>query len=98
MHVGTLVRHDVAEVGHVAGCQVGAQLLERLLLRELGRGLHVGIVHDAVVLGDVLRVAVRDAVALRRVAVPTEARVGHVLEVALPAQPGLLHLRHEVGS
>ena len=96
VHVVALVRHDVAEVRHVSRREVDRELRERHLLRELGGSLKVGEVHDAVVLGDVLRVAVGDPVALAGETVTPVPRVGHVLEVSAPGFPRSLELRHEV--
>src|SRR5271166_4701435 len=51
--------------------------LERDHVREVGGVLEVGEVHDAVVLRNVHRVGVRDAVAHVRVAIAAIPRVGH---------------------
>ena len=67
--VAALVGDDVAEVGDRPRCEVIRELLERDHVREVGGVLEVGEIHDAVVLRNVHRVGVRDAVALVRVAI-----------------------------
>src|SRR6516164_7606435 len=97
MHVMALVGDDVAEVGNVTRRKVNRQLLKREHLRELGRRLKVGKVHDAVVLRCVLSVGIRNAEALVWIAIATITRVGHVLEVTPPGLTRPLELRHQVG-
>ena len=69
---------------------------ERKHLSQLGRRLQVGEVHDPVVLGDVLGVGIRDAVAFVRIAIAAIPGVGHALEIPFPGFPRSLELGHQI--
>ncbi len=74
----------IAEGRDRPALQVTGQLLDRHLPAPVRRVAGLGEVLDAVVLGNVERVAVGGAVALDRVADPLVARLGKALEVCLP--------------
>src|SRR5262249_43821326 len=98
MHVVALIGNNVTEVGDAASRKVGRQLRQRKHFPEFGRRLKVRKVYDAVVLRDILRVRIGDAITLIWIAVATITRIGHVLEIASPAQTRLFELGHQVGS
>src|SRR5262249_39777167 len=85
VHVVALIGNDVAEIGNGPRGKIVRQLLQWDHLRELSWRLQVGEIYHAVVFRDVLRIGIRNAVALVRIAVAAITRVRHVLEIPLPS-------------
>jgi hypothetical protein len=86
-----LVGDDVAEPRHVAALEILAQLGDRHLPGPVVAVPRGGEVLDAVVLGNVQRVAIRSPVALR-IADALITGVRQTLQVRLPADSGVVEL------